>query len=162
MNPLQKILTEVYLDYVNNFLTIEKFAEHYGISIDLAKAIYTEFRNRREDSDVNYIFHNPPSKTMPDGNIYGNWIQNMIYQENTLTLQGEKITLKGECDVNLNGETYFSIWGKLENNNTPIYPPKFPKSTKITNIPEIRQLFYYIGLNGYIKFQEKVRKYLSK
>lgn len=33
---LKEQLHEAYLDYVNNFLTIEKFAEHYGISYFLA------------------------------------------------------------------------------------------------------------------------------
>ena len=29
----------MYLDYVNNFLTVDKFAEHYGISLRLANDI---------------------------------------------------------------------------------------------------------------------------
>lgn len=31
--------TEMYLDYVNNFLTVEKFAEHYGITLESAQFI---------------------------------------------------------------------------------------------------------------------------
>lgn len=61
MNPLQKILTEVWLDRVNNFLTAKNFAEHYGISEDLANAIYQEFRHERTDSEVNYLYHRTKS-----------------------------------------------------------------------------------------------------
>lgn len=32
-------LTETYLDYCNNYLTVEKFAEDYGISQDQALAL---------------------------------------------------------------------------------------------------------------------------
>ena len=35
---------EMYLDWVNNFLTIEKFASYYDISIDEAKRIINENR----------------------------------------------------------------------------------------------------------------------
>lgn len=31
--------TDMYLDFVNNFLSVEKFAEHYGISEDTAGTI---------------------------------------------------------------------------------------------------------------------------
>ena len=30
---------ELYLDYVNNFLTIERFAEYYGMSVDYANHV---------------------------------------------------------------------------------------------------------------------------
>lgn len=30
---------EMYLDYVNNFITVEAFACHYGISVDIANKI---------------------------------------------------------------------------------------------------------------------------
>jgi hypothetical protein len=30
----------MYLDYVNNFLTIERWAEYYGMSIEDANLIY--------------------------------------------------------------------------------------------------------------------------
>lgn len=33
------LILDMYLDYVNNFLTVEKFAEHYNITENLAKAI---------------------------------------------------------------------------------------------------------------------------
>lgn len=32
-------MEKYYLDFVNNFVTIEGFADHYGISLDLAKTI---------------------------------------------------------------------------------------------------------------------------
>lgn len=35
---------EMYFDYVNNFLTVEKFAEHYQITIQEAERIITENR----------------------------------------------------------------------------------------------------------------------
>ena len=36
---------EMYLDYVNNFLTLSKFAEYYGISYVTAQRIYKTFKN---------------------------------------------------------------------------------------------------------------------
>ena len=39
-----KTLEVMYLDYVNNFLTVGAFAEHYGISEELATAIINEFQ----------------------------------------------------------------------------------------------------------------------
>ena len=39
-----KTLEAMYLDYVNNFLTVGAFAEHYGISEELATAIINEFQ----------------------------------------------------------------------------------------------------------------------
>ncbi len=35
---------ELYLDYVNNFLTVSKFAEHYGLSETKALSIINKFR----------------------------------------------------------------------------------------------------------------------
>lgn len=34
----------MYLDYVNNFLTLEKFAEHYSISFWSAQRIYNTMK----------------------------------------------------------------------------------------------------------------------
>lgn len=31
--------TELYLDYRNNFVTVEAFASHYGLSLNTAKSI---------------------------------------------------------------------------------------------------------------------------
>lgn len=33
------ILTDVYLEYLNNYITIEKFADHNGLTIDQAKSL---------------------------------------------------------------------------------------------------------------------------
>lgn len=41
---LPRIAREFYLDYVNNYLTVEKIAEHYEISEALAKALIDEGR----------------------------------------------------------------------------------------------------------------------
>lgn len=35
----QRKLESIYLDYVNNFLTVERFAEVYGLSVEDAKAL---------------------------------------------------------------------------------------------------------------------------
>jgi hypothetical protein len=45
----QKI--KMYLDYANNFLSIEKFAEHYGIGEILATDII--FQGRQENNNLN-------------------------------------------------------------------------------------------------------------
>jgi hypothetical protein len=39
---LKEQLHAAYLDYVNNFLTVEKFAEHYGISEKMASLLILE------------------------------------------------------------------------------------------------------------------------
>ena len=39
MNNFKIELEKIYLDYFNNFLTIEKFAENYGITEKTAKII---------------------------------------------------------------------------------------------------------------------------
>jgi hypothetical protein len=46
---LKRELSEVYLDWVNNFLSVEGFAEYYGLTedqartlIDLSRAIYED------------------------------------------------------------------------------------------------------------------------
>lgn len=36
---LRDYLADVYLDWVNNFLTIERFAEYYGLDEDDAKQL---------------------------------------------------------------------------------------------------------------------------
>lgn len=36
---------KMYLDYVNNFLTVEKFAEHYQIPVEKAKIIINTGKN---------------------------------------------------------------------------------------------------------------------
>ena len=43
---MDKIL-ELYLDYVNNFLTVSSFAEHYGFSIGFADSLIEEGRRIR-------------------------------------------------------------------------------------------------------------------
>jgi hypothetical protein len=42
MNKIQKIAYELYLDYINNYLTIEQLSEDYEISQDLAYQLYEE------------------------------------------------------------------------------------------------------------------------
>lgn len=39
MKPLREILKEYYLEYVNNYLTVDEFAEHNGICRDHALEI---------------------------------------------------------------------------------------------------------------------------
>ena len=49
MNNLQKTLETLYLDYFNNFLTIERFAEHYDISEGFALALLREAQDNYTD-----------------------------------------------------------------------------------------------------------------
>lgn len=37
--PLERVLREYYLDYVNNFLTRKRFAEYHGIPIAYADLV---------------------------------------------------------------------------------------------------------------------------
>lgn len=39
MNNNRNKLNEIYLDYFNNYLTIDKFAEHNGITVDMARKL---------------------------------------------------------------------------------------------------------------------------
>lgn len=38
-------IQEIYLDYINNFLTIEKWAEHYGLNEKQAEFILSSFKD---------------------------------------------------------------------------------------------------------------------
>lgn len=42
MTSFNQTIIDMWIDYVNNFLTVEKFAEYYDISVDFAKAIIKE------------------------------------------------------------------------------------------------------------------------
>jgi len=44
MQKTKKESLDLYLDYVNNFLTIEKFAEHHGMDIVQACCVLREGR----------------------------------------------------------------------------------------------------------------------
>ncbi len=48
MKTLKQQMHAAYLDYVNNFITVEKFAEHYGISYFLANQMILEMREYNE------------------------------------------------------------------------------------------------------------------
>ena len=41
-SAIQHDLREVYLDYFNNFLSVEAFANYYGFSIEFAQALINE------------------------------------------------------------------------------------------------------------------------
>lgn len=47
-DTLKDKMLAAYIDWVNNFLTLEKFAEHYGISEKLAFMIIDEMREYNE------------------------------------------------------------------------------------------------------------------
>ncbi len=47
---LRAIVSELYLDYVNNYLTVEKFAEHHEISFFMAMQIIEEGRAIHEQN----------------------------------------------------------------------------------------------------------------
>lgn len=41
LNMHKQVLLDMFLDYFNNYLTIEKFAEHNEITVDQARALVT-------------------------------------------------------------------------------------------------------------------------
>ncbi len=47
-DTLKDKMLAAYIDYVNNFLTVEKFAEHYGISPMMANQLINEMREYNE------------------------------------------------------------------------------------------------------------------
>jgi len=50
---LRDYLADLYLDWVNNFLTIERFAEYYGLDDDDAKALL-EIAKKSHEQRVEY------------------------------------------------------------------------------------------------------------
>tara|TARA_R100000773_G_scaffold7258_1_gene7314 strand:+ start:49 stop:273 length:225 start_codon:yes stop_codon:yes gene_type:complete len=44
MNAEQEWLEKMYFDYFNNFLTVDTFAEHYGLSMEQANEIINKGR----------------------------------------------------------------------------------------------------------------------
>jgi hypothetical protein len=50
---LRDYLADLYLDWVNNFLTIEVFAEYYGLDEDDAKALL-EIAKKSHEQRVEY------------------------------------------------------------------------------------------------------------
>lgn len=60
-------LIAIYLDYVNNYLTISKFAEDYSLTVDqarlvlqLGKSLHEEFAAQKKDAPQE--ISNPPEK----------------------------------------------------------------------------------------------------
>lgn len=45
---LKDKMLAAYIDFVNNFLTVEKFAEHYEISEEMARILISEMREYNE------------------------------------------------------------------------------------------------------------------
>lgn len=46
---MEEFLENLYLDWVNNFLSISTFAEYYGISDEFALALIAEAKLKREE-----------------------------------------------------------------------------------------------------------------
>jgi hypothetical protein len=46
---IKEQLVQMYLDWVNNYLTVEVFAEHYGLSVPTAQAMIDLGREFRMD-----------------------------------------------------------------------------------------------------------------
>jgi len=44
-----QVLRELFLDYFNNYLTIEKFAEHNNINVEVAQTVINAGRELHED-----------------------------------------------------------------------------------------------------------------
>lgn len=49
---LQEVIKTVYLDYLNNYLTIQKFANDYGISKRFAEELRLEARDLINNPDI--------------------------------------------------------------------------------------------------------------
>ena len=46
-----KKIEKLYLDYVNNFLTVDAFAEHYWFDIEKSREIIEEWRKINNSKD---------------------------------------------------------------------------------------------------------------
>jgi hypothetical protein len=44
-NRAKKVITSMYLDYVNNFLTVDAFAQYYYLPVDEARQVIEQGRN---------------------------------------------------------------------------------------------------------------------
>ena len=60
LSPIKKQLAELYLDYLNNYLTIDKFSEHNGLSfyhsellIDLGRDYHQEMVEHEQRRKLN-------------------------------------------------------------------------------------------------------------
>ena len=51
---LRDYLADLYLDWVNNFLSIERFAEYYGLDDDDARALL-EIAKKSHEQRVEYL-----------------------------------------------------------------------------------------------------------
>lgn len=49
MNLIKESAEKIYLEYLNSFLTIERFAEHYDISTDNAERLIRVCKDIREE-----------------------------------------------------------------------------------------------------------------
>lgn len=49
MNLIKESAEKIYLEYLNSFLTIERFAEHYGISTGNAEKLIRACKDIREE-----------------------------------------------------------------------------------------------------------------
>lgn len=49
MNLIKESAEKIYLEYLNSFLTIEKFAEHYSISVENAEKLIRVCKDIREE-----------------------------------------------------------------------------------------------------------------
>ena len=64
-----KNFIEMYLDYVNNFLSVEAFSSHYGISVDLAILVIKEGRILHELNCVGYDGLDTPKQNYFDSKM---------------------------------------------------------------------------------------------
>tara|TARA_Y100000588_G_scaffold244854_1_gene259050 strand:- start:3121 stop:3324 length:204 start_codon:yes stop_codon:yes gene_type:complete len=60
---------DMYLDYVNNFLSLEAFAAHYGISMDLATLVIKEGRILHELNCSGYSGLDTPKQNYFDSKM---------------------------------------------------------------------------------------------
>lgn len=52
MTKLQQQIVDLYLDYVNNFISVKCFADHYDITCELAEAIINNGRLLHNDTNI--------------------------------------------------------------------------------------------------------------
>lgn len=57
MNLITESAEKIYLEYLNSFLTIERFAEYYGISIENAEKLIRVCKDIREDRIAGNILY---------------------------------------------------------------------------------------------------------
>ena len=97
----------------------------------------------------------------------------MIYRENLETPYGS-IELTAENGTTMAtpiGETWVDVWGKMDGEKNPIYPPRSQGIKSVSqyggvegykNSKDARQLFYFVSHGQFLSFTQRAIDFFSR